>query len=134
MDVEREVVIGSFILYAWLLGRKSIDFWARIALWLPVVLSGVCYFRLEANRQRIRQLGAYLTDLESQLAHPALQGWEHVLGTIRTTHPDLSTSYYGWIGLLYFLFTAMVALAGTAVFYFFNRNKLINSRTDHNSG
>jgi hypothetical protein len=32
MNVEREVVIGSFVLYAWLLGRKSIDFWGTHCL------------------------------------------------------------------------------------------------------
>jgi hypothetical protein len=99
-----------------------------------VVLSGVCHFRLEANRQRIRQLGAYLADLESQLAHPGLQGWEHVLETIRTTHPDLSTSYYGWIGLIYLLFTAIVALTGTVVFYLVGREKSSFYESDQKFG
>jgi nucleoside permease NupC len=134
MDVEREVVIGSFVLYAWLLGRerKSIDLWARItAVWLPVLLSGISYLRLEANRQRIRQIGDYLSELEAQLAYPALKGWEHVLTGIRETHPDLSTTYYGMVGLLYFVFTVIFAVIGTLMFYLLNAERPVDTPSDH---
>jgi hypothetical protein len=121
MDVEREVVIGSFVLYAWLFGRNSIDLWTYLALWLPVMLSGISYFRLEANRRRIRQLGDYLRNLEFRLANPDLKGWEHLLEHIRQTGPDFPAKYYSRVGRLYVVCTVVFAIAVTIVLYLLKR-------------
>jgi hypothetical protein len=108
MQVEREVIIGTFLLYAWVLTRENVRYLLPVALWLPFPLAVAGAFRLESNRHRILELGCYLNKLEDVMAAVPKLGWENSLATIRGSPYDLSSVYYGNISIVFLALSIII--------------------------
>src|SRR4051794_6674190 len=76
--IEHEVIIGSFLTYAWVIKTSQNLMTRCIALLLPVLLAAASIPRLWAQDQRIRQLGKYISVIEEQILlaknNPAANG------------------------------------------------------------
>jgi hypothetical protein len=113
MQVEREVIVGTFLLYAWVLTKGNQRYLVPIALWLPFLLAVAGSFRLESNRHRILELGCYLNKLEDVMTMGSKLGWENSLITIRGGPYDLSSLYYGNVSVIFLMFSIFAGCALT---------------------
>jgi hypothetical protein len=99
-------VIGSGAIFTWLMtGHKAeggepalpIGPFASLALWLPLILSGLIFSLSLAAYIRIFEMGQYLKTIENALGHPML-GWEKRFGELPPTIGPIF--FWGWLFLI----------------------------------